>query len=255
MAPEQIEGLPCLHSDQYALGVVVYEWLAGYPPFRGSLDAIIYQHFNVMPPSLCASLPIVPQAAENVVFKALAKDPRDRFESVQAFAVALQDAFKPRPLVIRSGDDSQPPRPQHFSPTAGQRQIQKHTQEPERAAARARREQPERTKRQQRKTWKEIAAFSASDLLVSTALACVLAGLNVTPFLLELLMALCLVLLPLAGALIRRNNALFFLICSIAVTAALAALLFHELVLFVVVSIGLLLLSLLTALAVIFSDE
>src|SRR5437762_2011163 len=41
MAPEQIQDQPCAASDQYALGVIVYEWLCGEPPFRGPLMAIL----------------------------------------------------------------------------------------------------------------------------------------------------------------------------------------------------------------------
>jgi hypothetical protein len=58
------------------------------------------------------------------------------------------------------------------------------------------------------------------------------------------------VLLPLEGALIWKNNPLFFLTFSLFVAASLVALLFHALILFIVVYIGLLVLSLLTAFAV-----
>src|SRR5207253_10589888 len=43
MAPEQVLGKPRAASDQYALGVVVYEWLTGNPPFRGSLNEVTTQ--------------------------------------------------------------------------------------------------------------------------------------------------------------------------------------------------------------------
>src|SRR5438309_382069 len=57
MAPEQIRGKPRPASDQYALGVVVYEWLTGDRPFRGSLAEIVTQHLATPPPSTLLSTP------------------------------------------------------------------------------------------------------------------------------------------------------------------------------------------------------
>ena len=51
-APERFQGFAIPASDQYALGVVVYEWLAGERPFRGSPEQIIRQHLYNSPPSL-----------------------------------------------------------------------------------------------------------------------------------------------------------------------------------------------------------
>jgi serine/threonine protein kinase len=92
MAPEQIQRKPCAASDQYAVGVLVYEWLCGEPPFRGSLFEVLSQHLHELPPSLCERLPDLPQAVEDAVFGALAKDPQARFVSVQDFAEALENA-------------------------------------------------------------------------------------------------------------------------------------------------------------------
>src|SRR5436305_3411748 len=78
MAPEQIQGKPSAASDQYALGVLVYEWLCGEPPFRGSLFEIFSQHLYEPPPSLCARVPSLPFAVEDAVFGALAKEPQAR---------------------------------------------------------------------------------------------------------------------------------------------------------------------------------
>ncbi len=93
MAPEQIQRKPCAASDQYALGVMVYEWLCGEPPFRGSLYEVFSQHLHEPPPSLCAQVPQLPPAVEAAVFGALAKDPRQRFVSVQDFATVLEGVF------------------------------------------------------------------------------------------------------------------------------------------------------------------
>jgi eukaryotic-like serine/threonine-protein kinase len=92
MAPEQILGRPRPSSDQYALGVIVYEWLCGNHPFHGTAAEISTQHLHAEPPSLCEQVPGMPPALEAVVLKALGKDPHRRFASVQEFAVALEQA-------------------------------------------------------------------------------------------------------------------------------------------------------------------
>jgi serine/threonine protein kinase len=92
MAPEQFDGKVTFASDQYALGVVVYEWLCGEMPFQGSPMEIIAQRFKGQIPSLQAKVPGLPVAVELVLRKALASDPRQRFGSIQAFAEALEQA-------------------------------------------------------------------------------------------------------------------------------------------------------------------
>jgi eukaryotic-like serine/threonine-protein kinase len=94
MAPEQIQGKPSPASDQYSLGIVVYEWLCGERPFQGSFTEIYSQQLFVLPPSLQAKVPEIPSAIEDVVFRALAKDPQQRFASVQGFAIALEQAWQ-----------------------------------------------------------------------------------------------------------------------------------------------------------------
>lgn len=93
MAPEQLRGRPRFASDQYALGVVVYEWLCGRRPFNGSFAEIASQQMMEAPPSLCEMEPGLAPEVEQVVLKALAKNPGDRFESVGEFARALRDAY------------------------------------------------------------------------------------------------------------------------------------------------------------------
>jgi serine/threonine protein kinase len=94
MAPEQLEGKIHFASDQYALGIVTYEWLCGQCPFTGSYIQVGTQHLSVPPPSLCERVPGLPPSVEHVVFRALAKDRAQRYETVTAFANALQDASK-----------------------------------------------------------------------------------------------------------------------------------------------------------------
>lgn len=86
MAPEQIQAHPRPASDQYALGIVVYEWLSGQRPFQGSYTEIAVKHTLMPPPSLREQIPQLPAAIEQVVMKALQKDLQQRFENVLAFA-------------------------------------------------------------------------------------------------------------------------------------------------------------------------
>ncbi len=92
MAPEQIQGHPSAASDQYSLGVIAYEWLVGKRPFEGSPAEVISQHLVAPPPSLIRQLPTLPPAVEQVIMRALEKDSSKRFATVQAFAVALEQA-------------------------------------------------------------------------------------------------------------------------------------------------------------------
>ncbi|HJT57594.1 MAG TPA: serine/threonine-protein kinase [Ktedonobacteraceae bacterium] len=93
MAPEQLQGKPRLASDQYALGIVVYEWLTGVRPFNGMSWEIVSQHFSTPPPPLREKLPALPPGIEQVVLKALEKEHERRFASVQEFAQALAAAM------------------------------------------------------------------------------------------------------------------------------------------------------------------
>jgi serine/threonine protein kinase len=54
MAPEQFRGKPLYASDQYSLGIVVYEWLCGTLPFYGSLGELLDKHEHAVPPSMRA---------------------------------------------------------------------------------------------------------------------------------------------------------------------------------------------------------
>ena len=92
MAPEQLQGKPRPASDQYSLGVVVYEWLSGERPFNGAFVEIASQQMLTPPPPLYNRVPGISPAIEQVVLTALAKEPQKRFASVQAFATALEQA-------------------------------------------------------------------------------------------------------------------------------------------------------------------
>jgi serine/threonine protein kinase len=92
MAPEQFNGQPRPASDQYALAVMVYEWLCGRLPFQGTTVEVAMQHQHASPPSLRQHNPLISADVERVVMIALSKDPKQRFASIHAFATALKVA-------------------------------------------------------------------------------------------------------------------------------------------------------------------
>src|SRR5256712_5501264 len=94
MSPEQAAGDRELDGrcDVYALACVIYEMLAGEPPFSGgSARAIVAKHLSEPPPPLRARRPDAPAAVEQALARALAKDPADRFASVAEFMTALEE--------------------------------------------------------------------------------------------------------------------------------------------------------------------
>ncbi len=94
MAPEQFTGKPRPASDQYALAVVVYEWLCGSRPFHGNTFEVGSQHLFATPEPLRNKLPQLSPIVERVVLTALAKDPQQRFTNVQEFANSLEKASR-----------------------------------------------------------------------------------------------------------------------------------------------------------------
>lgn len=91
ISPEQAKnGTVSDRSDLYSLGIVLYEMLAGKPPFVGdSPVAIALQHVEGEAPSLQKKVPEVPEAVDNLVRKALAKNPNDRFASANEMLRAI----------------------------------------------------------------------------------------------------------------------------------------------------------------------
>jgi hypothetical protein len=114
MAPEQIEAHPRPASDQYSLGIVVYEWLCGERPFHGTLTEIAIKHSVTPPPSLIEQLPSLPPAVEQVILTALAKKPEERFASIRSFVTALEQASTTKPVL--SPTTSAPEQPTKSSP-------------------------------------------------------------------------------------------------------------------------------------------
>lgn len=102
MAPEQWSSMPVAATDQYALAVMAYEMLAGRPPFVGSMEQLMYQHFSVAPPPPSTYNTRLPKSVDAVLLRALAKKPEERFPSIVAFASALEQAVQlaPAELVV-----------------------------------------------------------------------------------------------------------------------------------------------------------
>src|SRR5213083_1955374 len=77
-------------SDIYSLGCVLYEMLAGEPPYTGpSAESIVRQHLAAAPPRVSAMRAAVPPAIDEAIVRALAKTPADRFATAAEFVVAL----------------------------------------------------------------------------------------------------------------------------------------------------------------------
>ncbi len=93
MAPEQAKGNPQPASDQYSLAVIVYEWLCGTRPFNGTYEEVVVQHAFSQPSSLYERGVPLTSELEAVIMRALNKDPRQRFGSIQDFAHTLEQAY------------------------------------------------------------------------------------------------------------------------------------------------------------------
>jgi serine/threonine-protein kinase len=109
MSPEQASGTRDLdpRSDVYALATVLYEMLAGEPPFTGATpQAVLARRFTETPRRLCHVRETVPETIDEAVAKALAKAPADRFQTAAEFARALT---VPAGLAVAAGSPAGAP--------------------------------------------------------------------------------------------------------------------------------------------------
>lgn len=96
MSPEQLKGETVDHrSDIYSMGIILYQMLTGKPPFdspSSNVVSIIYQHLEKMPPAPSIHNADISPEIENVIMKALAKNPDDRFQTMGEMDIALRKA-------------------------------------------------------------------------------------------------------------------------------------------------------------------
>jgi eukaryotic-like serine/threonine-protein kinase len=109
MAPEQWQGKAMPATDQYALGVVLYELITGQKPYSADTPAAIILMQATEPLRAPSQLVVgIPEGLEKVLYKALARNPQDRYEDMAAFQGALgavldeSEALEPVPVVKRT---------------------------------------------------------------------------------------------------------------------------------------------------------
>lgn len=95
MSPEQARGDVQKESDIYSLGVIIYEMLAGRLPFQGNNQAtLLYQHLHDPPPSLQQWRPDAPPQIDQIIQKAMAKEPAERYATAGELSRDLEDAIR-----------------------------------------------------------------------------------------------------------------------------------------------------------------
>src|SRR6185312_7796017 len=105
IAPEQIQGRPVDgRADIYSLGCVMYECLTGRVPFAKDVDAaVIWAHVEEMPTTPSTLQPTLPREIDEVIGKALAKDPADRYATCREFIAAARGASGAPTATILAG--------------------------------------------------------------------------------------------------------------------------------------------------------
>ena len=108
LAPEQVEGRPVdARTDVYALGIVLYEMLCGRPPFDAETDAATaLARLTTEPPRPRQITPDLPRDLDDVVMRAMARDPDQRFATAAELRAALQAADLGLPGPVGHGDDT-----------------------------------------------------------------------------------------------------------------------------------------------------
>ena len=96
LPPEQASGKgSTIKSDVYSLGILMYELLAGSVPFKGDTAVeIALKHMKEKIPSIRKQNPVIPQSVENIILKATAKNPKNRYDTVREMYTELQTAME-----------------------------------------------------------------------------------------------------------------------------------------------------------------
>ena len=99
-SPEQFKGEPITQrSDLYNIGLMLFEMLTGRPPFSGALHEVIFKHIGEPIPSVRQFVPELPTAIDEVLLRATAKDPEERYPTVLALAAAFKSALASADLI------------------------------------------------------------------------------------------------------------------------------------------------------------
>jgi sugar lactone lactonase YvrE len=103
VAPEQVEGKPIdFRTDVYSLGCVAYQCLTGRLPYPKESDlAVLWAHVHEKPPRATEHRTELPPGVDSVLARAMAKEPKDRYESCGDFALALEDRLGAAPPAVR----------------------------------------------------------------------------------------------------------------------------------------------------------
>jgi serine/threonine protein kinase len=116
MAPEQVRQQPVdARTDIYALGIVLFQLLTGRLPYSSTTSqGMLFQHAYGTPLSARELVPTIPAALEQIIYRALAKDPEQRYQTAEEMAAALEAVFAP-PMIASNYHPASDDTPTFFS--------------------------------------------------------------------------------------------------------------------------------------------